>query len=332
MTTTSKKKPRARTRRGKTRSEANPDVAIGFEIAVAESGPSNQRRAQELLDGLGYRVALDADAESLPARLRESPPDAVIIGLPDHSALVDECLAREPNRPIVIVSLPSPVTSARARSLEARADLFTMRPHSRDSLAAVTRAAEQMASLRSRIRSLRGSEDLLRERMKRFGQSDLATGFFHIDFFERVLVMELKRAKRYGYSLAACLVGLDAWTEDAQPAPAVATRLRRQAAEAIAKIVRDIDVPVDLADDRMLVFLPYTDLDGATRVGERIAKAVAAGPEVREGEQVLPHTVSVGIAALRQGKPVSFAKLTRDATQALKAARLKGGNQVVARS
>jgi len=41
--------------------------------------------------------------------------------------------------------------------------------------------------------------------------------------------------------------------------------------------------------------------------------------------------VSIGIAALKEGKPVSFARLMRDATSALKAAQLRGGDQVVVR-
>jgi PleD family two-component response regulator len=88
-------------------------------------------------------------------------------------------------------------------------------------------------------------------------------------------------------------------------------------------VIRDIDLPVDYADGRFLVFLPYTDLAGAERVGERLEREVRqqGGP-----------TVSVGIAALEKGKGVSFAKLVRDAAMALRAAQLKGGAQVVVKS
>jgi len=40
----------------------------------------------------------------------------------------------------------------------------------------------------------------------------------------------------------------------------------------------------------------------------------------------------VGIAALKPGKQVSFAKLVRDASMALRAAQLKGGARVVVKS
>ena len=307
--------------------------AAAFEIAVAESSQTNQQRACELLAELGYRVADAGDDAAMRARLeRGAAPAAMLIGLPEGADLCAACLAAEPDRPVVIAALSAPAATARARTAAAGADLFTVRPHSRDSLAAVLLAAEALAGQRGVIRAVRGSEALLRERLARFGHSDLADGFFHVELFERVLMIELKRARRYGYSLAACLIGLDAFQAPAPPPPGPAGLLRRQVATAIVNIVRDIDMPVELADDRMLVFLPWTNLDGATRVGRRIAEAVAACEPVVEDGHSWPMSVSIGIAALKQGKPVSFARLMRDAHAALRAARLKGGDQVVVRT
>jgi diguanylate cyclase (GGDEF)-like protein len=324
------KSMRGRSRRGTTQADETP--VIPFEVAVVEASQAGQQRARELIDQLGYKLAVDVEVQNtLGARLRRAPPQALLIGLPERADIAAEVL-KLPDRPIVIGSLASPAATARARAAEAGADLFTLRPHSRDSLAAVLHAAERIAGLEQRVRALHGSEELLRERMRRFGQSDLATTFFHMEFFERVLVMELKRARRYGYSLAACLVGLDAWQAETPPPPPVAVKLRSQVANAIGAIVRDIDMPVDLAEDRMLVFLPYADLDGAVRVGKRIAASVARLHEGTDGgSQSWRGTVSIGIAALKEGKPVSFARLMRDATSALKAAQLRGGDQVVVR-
>jgi diguanylate cyclase (GGDEF)-like protein len=323
------KSMRARSRRGTTQAD---EAFIPFEVAVVEASQAGQQRARELIDQLGYKLAVDVEVQNtLGGRLRREPPQAVLVGLPERADIAGEIL-KLPDRPLVIGSLAAPAATARARAEQAGADLFTLRPHSRDSLAAVLHAAERIAALDQQVRALRGSEELLRERMRRFGQSDLATNFFHMEFFERVLVMELKRARRYGYSLAACLVGLDAWQDQPPPPPPVAVKLRTQVATAIAAIVRDIDMPVDLAEDRMLVFLPYADLDGALRVGKRIAASVARQRDATDGGgQSWRASVSIGIAALKPGKPVSFARLMREASSALKAAQLRGGDQVVVR-
>src|SRR5690606_31233972 len=106
---------------------------------------------------------------------------------------------------------------------------------------------------------------------------------------------------------------------------------RARVASAIKACVRDVDVAVDYAEDRMLVFLPHTDLAGAERVGKRIARAVATYGAVADGDRTARATVSIGIAASKQGKPVSFARLMRDAGVAVRAAQLQGGGRVVVR-
>lgn len=324
------KKTAPRTRRGPTAAAA---PAIGFEVAVCESSRVSHDRACAILGELGYRVAPEQDEAAIIARLRTAPPRAILAGVPERVGLIAECRAFEPERPVVVAALVAPSTTARSRAAAAGADLFAVRPHGRDSLAAAMQAAEQMAALRDKVTVLRGSEELLRERLQRFGQSDLATGFFHIEFFEHVLLMELKRARRYGYTLAACLVALDAWRDPDPPPAPVRRRLRTQVAGTITRIVRDIDMAVDLTEDRMLVFLPFTNLDGATRVGRRIAAAVHGQSPVSDGDgRSWRPAVSIGIAALRPGKPVSFARLMRDATTALRAAQLKGGDRVVVRT
>jgi PleD family two-component response regulator len=328
------KKPRTRRASAPPRTAARPAKAsaISFEVAVCESNRASQERARALLIELGYRVAPEQDEAGIMARLRTSPPRAVLVGLPERAGLVSACAAAAPERPVVIAALVAPASTARARAETAGADLFAVRPHGRDSLAAAMQAAEKIAVLRDRIAALRGSEELLRERLQRYGQSDLAPGFFHIEFFEHVLLMELKRAKRYGYTLAACLVSLDAWRDPEPPPAPIRRRLRSLVATTIAGIVRDIDMPVDLNEDRMLIFLPFTDLDGASRVGRRIAGAASGQGDVSDGARSWRPTVSIGIAALRPGKPVSFARLMRDATTALRAAQLKGGDRVVVRT
>jgi diguanylate cyclase (GGDEF)-like protein len=328
--------PRAASRQGPDESDVRTvprtAAAIPFEVAVCESSRADQKRVLGLIGELGYRLAPEQDAAAITARLRSSPPRAIVAGLPEHSGLVAACVDL-PERPVVIAALPGPGPAARARAVEAGADLFALRPHDRDGLAAALQAAEKIAALRDRVTSLRGSEEMLRERLQRHGQSDLATGFFHIEFFEQVLLMELKRAKRYGYMLAACLVALDAWRDPEPPPAAVGRRLRSLVATTIAGIVRDIDMPVDLTEDRMLIFLPFTDLQGATQVGRRISAAVTAKGTLADGVgRSWRPAVSIGIAALRPGKPVSFARLMRDATTALRAAQLKGGDRVVVRT
>jgi diguanylate cyclase (GGDEF)-like protein len=302
---------------------------IPASVAVVESSASHQGRAAQVVTELGYQLHSATTLLSAKNALPFSPPDVLVVGMPDGRELFGDAL-RHDDRPVLVAAMPGPAVSAYERCDELGADLFTLRPHSRDGLAAILRAAVQIQLVRQRERALRGTEARLRDRLQQYGDADQTTGFQHIDFFKSFLAMEIKRARRYDYSLAACLIAIDPWAEDVpEPPPEALRQLRAQVAGAITSAMRDIDLPVDLAEDRFLAFLPYTDIDGAERVGRRIAAAVRSCEPFILGEYLYRMSVSVGIAALKPGGPVGFAKIMRDASMAVRAAQLKGGGRVV---
>jgi diguanylate cyclase (GGDEF)-like protein len=195
-------------------------------------------------------------------------------------------------------------------------------------------AASQLAEERERAREWRAREQAARARLQRYGQVDEATGFQQIDFFKHVLAMELKRARRYRYSLALIMIAIDPRPVGTSlPTVEIARKLRTRVALAISSAIRDIDLPVALSDDQLLVLLPYADIGGATAVGKRVARAVRRYGVIRGGS-ARKHalSVSIGIAALKSGKPISLARLLKDARAALRAAQLKGGGRVVVRT
>jgi len=330
---TGTKKKRAATSAGKKRA-ATKVPKLSVTVAIYEQAKSHHQRARDVVEALGYQVVQEQSRDEIVGRIEgERPLDVVIAAAPGGERLLEACRVRDRGRPVAIAALSGPVGTARERAEEVGADLFTLRPHSRESLSAALSAAGSLAAERNKVAVLEARESVLQERLQRYGEADAVTGFQHFDFFKQLLVMELKRAKRYGYSLAACLVALDPWSPDRpEPPEALVRKLRTRVATVVAACIRDIDLPVDYADDRFLAFLPYTDIDGALQVGQRIAKAVKSFGGLRDPDgQAFEMSVSVGIAALRPGKPISFARIMRDATAAVRASQLKGGGRVVVR-
>jgi len=332
-------KPRAKTKGGTKKSKSGGrrkravTPSLPNLVGIYETTSTNAKRASESARALGYMITDESGKDELCARIASPvPPDIVLVSVPGGEDVLEAVAAKTRLRPVVIASMAGPASSAVERCEQAGADLVTLRPHSRDSLCAVLRAASVLAADRQKIAAMRGTEDILRERLQRYGQADAATGFQHFDFFKHILVTEIKRAKRYGYSLAACVVALDPMDSGKELPPAIATKLRTRVASAIVACIRDIDLPVDFAEDRFLVLLPYTDIKGAERVGRRIASSVASYGAVSDAAADYASSVSVGIAALRPNKPVSFAKLMRDASAAVRASQLKGGGRVVVRA
>lgn len=304
--------------------------AQAISLLLCEPGKPNQKRAEELARGFGYRLLLaETVADALKLVRADTPPELVLAGLPDGEPVLHAVRELAGDRPSTIVALSGESHEGHEACERTGADTFVLRPYRRDALGAVLRAATALRG--ERRRAVRLESDLARERARllRYGESDPRTGFPHFEFFKKLLELELKRSRRYGYSLAVCLVCVDE-----PPLEALSRVARGNVYVAVARrlrgVIRDIDLPVDYADGHFLVFLPYTDLAGARRVGQRVVEIVASAP-FEDGPRRLVATCSVGLSALKPGRQVSFARLIRDANMALRAAQLKGGGRLVAK-
>ncbi|HET6610821.1 MAG TPA: diguanylate cyclase [Kofleriaceae bacterium] len=290
--------------------EPTADLGAAVTIAVYEATDAHRQRATTMLEQLGHRVIDPAEISA------SEPPAVILVGFPGGARIVASALALGANRPILVAALSGEARTLAERAGAAGCDLFTARPHTRDSLAQAIAAAGALGRAHERVAVLESAEAVLSERVERLSGADTETGLHPFELFQRLLVMELKRARRYGYPLAVCLMSVDRWP-DSQPRD----ELRVRAAQALTACIRDVDLPVDLGGDRFLVFLPYTSASGAKRVGERITGAASAalfGKGVTGG-------VSVGVAAIEPGpgQPVSFARLIGEASTALRAAQAR---------
>jgi two-component system, cell cycle response regulator len=300
-------------------------------VAICETSGAALGQARAAVVAQGYEVAVAAAGAAthadVIAKLSGDPaPDILLVGLPGGEAVLDAARALAPRRPVLIAAVPGAGRIAAERAHAAGADLVALRPHDTERLGPVLFAAAKLATARAELLTVQGTETRLRDQIDRFGRADTTTGFQQLEFFQRVLELELKRAKRYGYPLSVCLLRQ---VEPAKVPAAVKRDLRVRAAAAVASAIRDIDMPTELPPDRFLVLLPYTDADKAAAVAQRIVAAVAAHPPVRGNNADWRATVVAGVSGVSAGTDVSFAKLMRDAGAALRAAEDDGEDVMI---
>lgn len=212
------------------------------------------------------------------------------------------------------------------------ADGYLLRPFSASTLQSVLSFTQRITHLRQRLSSVEKELEDAAPQLRRIASAiNTRTGFYQFEFIKDLLIVEVRRAKRYGYPLALLLVGLDELTSlNAVNQPNLPREITAGLAIAIAKSIRDIDLPIHFADDRILVLLPHTDRTGAEEVAKRIKRRIRR--ITYRGEELTAQlTASVGIAGIDAGESFTFSKLIKDATAALKAAQLKGGDKVMIR-
>jgi diguanylate cyclase len=160
------------------------------------------------------------------------------------------------------------------------------------------------------------------------------------ELFLELAAREWARARRYGMGAALLVVDVDRFSRLSQSrgqeaADAVLAAILRQTAPTL----RSADLLTRLSDSEMAVFLAHADPTGALDVAERIRERteqldvqqlLTGLPLLAPGASVpapLRVTVSVGAAQLRPTH-ANWQALMDDASEALQAARLAGGNCV----
>jgi hypothetical protein len=304
-----------------------PPLAIGLHEATVEQ----LALAKAAVAATGHRLVIAGHGRDgagfVAAAVRAGTLDAVLVGLPGGEAIIDAALALEPRRPVIIAAPPGGVGDGLPRAIAAGADLCALRPHEVDRLAPVLLAAARLAVERRAASTARGTEAVLRARLEQVTQVD-SRGLQPFELFQRVLELELKRARRYQYPLSVALLAVEA----PRPPPPAGVRgvLRERAATAIIHSIRDIDLATALDLERYLVLLPYTDLAGAAEVARRIiATAAASEPILAAGRRISVGLVGA-VAGTRPGQVPSFSKLMKDAMTALERARAAGTGLEVA--
>lgn len=301
--------------------EAASEAANGYgpraRIALHEQSVGQLGLIRVVVDGFRHAVAAtgagaDGVSKVLAAMRGPEPPTVVITAIPGGEAILEAAKMLEPRRPVIILTGPGGVYELAERAERHGADLFAVRPHDAESLAPVLLAAARLAAEREELIAIKGAHQMLRAKVDAAGAAP-AGGVRGFDTFQRVLELELKRARRFGYPLSVALLELGSIE-----LPAGGDRiLRARATAAIVGAVRDIDLITELEDGRLLVLLPYTDLDGAENVAVRLVQAVRSQPPVTIGEVSAGSELRIGVAGGRIGEKLSFSRLLKDANAAL---------------
>lgn len=194
----------------------------------------------------------------------------------------------------------------------------------------LTRA--QQAALEALARQVVAQLELRRKisELQRDSMRDPLTGLFNRGYFDAMLPVELERAKRYGFRLSLLLVEADHFQRlndrfGQQEGERVLTIL----SAILSRTLRAADVVCRFGDEEFAVMLPYTGLDVATRLAERLRDTMRAAGD--DATPPLPHPLSVTIGVATFPTEASNAgRLVAVADRRLAAGRSAGRNRVVA--
>jgi|GEM_PF-6542476 diguanylate cyclase (GGDEF)-like protein len=155
---------------------------------------------------------------------------------------------------------------------------------------------------------------------------DPLTAAFTRSYMLERLAYELRRADRYGRSLALALVDVDHLDKVNEAQGALAgDLLLREVARVLSSRVRGVDMVARSGDDEFCVVLPETSLLVARTVGERLCVAVREMASTSP-EQETSISASVGVVGMPHPDIHEVPDLLRRAREAVVRARKEGGD------
>ena len=244
------------------------------------------------------------------ARVAEARFDAALVRGTAGAHVFAALRAADPLLPIVVLFLDRKEASLHPG---ARGDAVLVGPLTASAVSTACALAEELRARGERIADL----EARRARPPRADRE--------LEFLKRLLFVEVKRSRRYGFPLSLALLSIDGWAELAPALGAKGrTALVADLLAAVSTTLREIDVAVPFSEERLVVLLPHTKDDGALRVARRLCALVrdrAGPPKV---------TASVGVATHAGDRTVSFGSLVKRAGDALARARAGGGDRAEA--
>ncbi|HEX8697761.1 MAG TPA: diguanylate cyclase [Myxococcaceae bacterium] len=299
---------------------------------IAEPSVPVSTALRRFLESAGYEVIGVSTAAEALREVRGSPPTVLIAS--QSPALDGETLCREvkqeaPAVPVLLLYMPEE-ESPEERSAAAGADACLVGPLKRTTVVTCVGLMVQLVEARAAARftdtmSAAAEDAQVTEALK--GKME-GPGSPDFDFLKRLLLMEVKRSRRYRYPISLLLLELDHLGE--RTASLTAAQRTAMLAEMLGLLsggVRDIDVIVPTAEGRFVAFFPHTPKTGALVVAERLrqrVKTLAPLPNI---------SVSMGLAVfepspVRGQTQVSFGNLMKDASEALRKAQAAGGDRL----
>lgn len=296
---------------------------------VAEPSLPLSNALKRFLEQSGYEAVVVHFIDEAVLQSRKVDPAVVftsVSGTFDGEALCSKLKKLRPHCPVVLTYPPEEELAAE-RARKAGADAWLVSPLKKAQVAGVAHAMVTQYGLTLRLEQ--AESELQKVRAATTAQSGVNT--HDLGFFKKFLGLEIKRSRRYQYPLAVLMVALDGLEVrllSSKHADTVKAGIRAEALATVAGLLRDIDLCVPFADERLLVFLPHTPREGAVTVAGRLVAKLAKLTTFEGG------TGSVGLATYDPRSmtkaAVGFGSLMREASLNLRLAQESGGNRVEA--
>lgn len=138
---------------------------------------------------------------------------------------------------------------------------------------------------------------ILFKKLEEMSVTDDLTRLYNSRYLNHFLQQEVKRSKRYGYSVSLLFLDLDGFKSvNDRFGHLAGSRTLVEVGKVIKATVRETDIVSRYGGDEFTVVLPQTGIEGATVIAERVREALQTHPFLETVGLSVHLTASIGIA------------------------------------
>ena len=144
--------------------------------------------------------------------------------------------------------------------------------------------------------------DIKEDNLLEKAYTDTLTGLYNRRFFEKIIPMEIEKAKRYKYPVSVVFIDIDNFKllNDLEGHLAGDIFLKHFGT-LIKEVIRKSDIPIRLGGDEFIIFLPFTRKKDAETLAYKIRKLVLENKDLLcEGKKCDYIDISFGIVELKE--------------------------------
>ena len=285
-------------------------VRMGYSVSWAQSG----------IDGVKIARAENPDVILLDVVMSDMDGFAVCRWLKTHGETEEI--------PIIMLTVKGEVEH-RVAGLNVGADDYLPKPFADEELEARIFAALRTKTARIALKERNQQLEAMLHRVEGLAIRDPLTGLYNRRRFADVLNREFAITNRYKNPLSCIMIDLDHFKAiNDRYGHQEGDQVLQAVAEAIAKNVRDVDMPARYGGEEFAVLLPHTSKQDAVIVADRIARLIRQ-LVFHFGEDEVHITASFGIASRLDVVSNRSSSLVEAADRALYQAKREGRDRAI---
>ena len=186
-------------------------------------------------------------------------------------------------------------------------------------------SAEQYGLLLAELEKLKTDYQKLSELV----HTDSLTGLYNYRHFITAIEQEMERCQRSGQSMVLIMLDYDRFKEvNDNWGHNNGNRALILLASCLHNTLRKFDTACRYGGEEFAIILPNTNLMTGVRVAERLRRTIASTPLIIDDHQSITLTISLGVAAYKEGQKETAEQLVKLADAQLYRAKKEGRNRV----